>query len=211
MKSEFWLERWELGQTGWHNDSVHPGLQEHCERFGTASRVLVPLCGASLDVRWLTELPCVDSVVGVELSAIAIERLFADAGLNPEREQHGAFVLWKAGPISIVQGDFFAAPPALVGPVDAVWDRAAMIAIDPERRDEYAAKLKELAPGGHLLLNALVYDQSVNDGPPWALSAEEVVERFGPAETLSSKDALDDRWRERGHAWVRTELHYLTL
>lgn len=211
MEAAFWLERWENGQTGWHSDSVHPGLMAHREALGEPRRVLVPLCGASLDVGWLAEQLSVDEVVGIDLSPLAAARLFDEAGLSPHREERGAHTWWRAPGISVCVGDFFSAVPADVGAIDAVWDRAAMIAIDPARRLEYAQKLSSLAPGAPLLLNALVYDQALHDGPPWCLGSDEVRRLFGAIDTLTVTDVLDERWRERGHSWIRTELHLARL
>jgi thiopurine S-methyltransferase len=211
MDPAFWIARWESGQTGWHRDTVHDGLKGHFARLGSPKRVLVPLCGASLDVQWLARQSSVEAVIGIDLSPVAAARLFEEAGLIPEREVQGDHTWWRAENISLCVGDFFSAHPGDFCNIDAVWDRAAMIAIDPSTRSAYADKLRALAPGAQLLLNALVYDASLHDGPPWSLSSEQVRAFFSSVETLATTDSLDERWRERGHTWMHTELHLIGL
>ena len=77
MERDFWLERWEKGETGWHRDDVHPRLVEHWPALAlpTKSRVLVPLCGASLDMGWLARQG--HEVIGVELAQRALEAFLA--------------------------------------------------------------------------------------------------------------------------------------
>ena len=68
MRSEFWLERWRNGQTGWHQPQVNRWLAKHWPALGLASEcpVFVPLCGKSLDMAWLRALG--HRVIGVELA-----------------------------------------------------------------------------------------------------------------------------------------------
>ncbi|WP_353195035.1 hypothetical protein [Pectobacterium brasiliense] len=52
MDTDFWLQRWRDGQTGFHQDEVMPLLQKHWPvlQLPKAARVLVPLCGKTLDM-----------------------------------------------------------------------------------------------------------------------------------------------------------------
>ena len=76
--AEDWQERWREGRIGWHQSGGHPGLQRHWP--WTGRRVLVPLCGKAVDLRWLAERG--NAVVGVELSPLAVESFFAEQGLQ---------------------------------------------------------------------------------------------------------------------------------
>mgnify|MGYP000992455332 CR=1 FL=1 len=67
MDHGFWLERWRNGQIGFHNSEVNGMLLRHHAQLGAAARVLVPLCGKSLDMGWLAAQG--HEVVGIELSA----------------------------------------------------------------------------------------------------------------------------------------------
>lgn len=83
MVRSFWLQHWREGRTGFHQERVMPLLERHWAgpALPTASRVLVPLAGNSLDVIWLVEGG--HRVLGVELSALAVEQVFAENALQP--------------------------------------------------------------------------------------------------------------------------------
>lgn len=55
MNPEFWLNRWQRSELGWHEDEFNRHLAEHWPSLQLPSDapVLVPLCGKSLDILWL--------------------------------------------------------------------------------------------------------------------------------------------------------------
>mgnify|MGYP003529788041 CR=1 FL=1 len=52
MHHDFWHERWQTGQIGFHQSAVHPFLARWWPTLGIRAdaRVYVPLCGKSLDI-----------------------------------------------------------------------------------------------------------------------------------------------------------------
>ena len=72
MHPEFWLERWQQNQIGFHQARVNPYLQQFWPQLGIAQtgRVFVPLCGKSSDMLWLRAQG--HEVVGVEFSELAV-------------------------------------------------------------------------------------------------------------------------------------------
>jgi hypothetical protein len=128
MNHDFWLERWKLGQLGFHRDSPHPLLQRFWPELGVSGgRVLVPLCGKSTDLDWLAARN--HDVVGVEFVPQAVEDYFAERGLTPERELRESFPVAKNGRVCLVVGDFFAVHAGVTGVCDAAYDRGAWVAI----------------------------------------------------------------------------------
>ena len=86
MKPEYWLERWQEGRIGFHRADANPALLLHHQHvFGQTLRVLVPLCGKSLDLEWLVVHG--HEVVGIELSELAAQAFFAERGFTPSRKQ----------------------------------------------------------------------------------------------------------------------------
>jgi len=185
MNAEFWKVRWRESRTGWHRETVNPALD--LWDVPREAHVLVPLCGRSVDVGWLAERG--HRVTGVELSEVAIEEFFSNAGLKPTREDAGPFVRWTAGPITLMQGDFF----ALEGSFDALYDRAALIALP--QRAAYAQRLHQLVDGPGLLVT-IEYPQHEKDGPPFSVSHAEVEERFDV--TLLRETDISDEFKSRG-------------
>lgn len=170
MKAEFWLSKWALNETGFHQETTNDSLLAFWPslRAPSGGAILVPLCGKSLDMCWLAEQG--HAVVGIEVSPLACEAFFDGLKINPDMENAGAFRSYSAGPYRILQGDFFSATSADVGPVAAFYDRAALVAMPPEMQPAYARQLLNLLPPGAVgLVNCLEYPPEVMEGPPFSI------------------------------------------
>jgi len=174
MHHDFWHQRWQNQQIGFHLNEVNPFLLAHFQalKLQPGQRILVPLCGKTLDIHWLLTQGL--QVVGVELSALAVDALFAELNLVPEITQAGALKHYRTAQLAVFQGDFFALDQSLLGPVDAVYDRAALIALPNEMRRQYCQHLINLTHTAPQLLISFAYDQSLVPGPPFSVSQEEV-------------------------------------
>ncbi|MHC6224661.1 thiopurine S-methyltransferase [Pseudomonas sp. X10] len=179
MEPEFWHKRWADNQIGFHQPQVNAYLQNHWPSLGLApgSRVLVPLCGKSLDMIWLAAQGY--RVLGVELSERAVLDFFHEQGLEAEVFEHDAFTVWRSGEVELWCGDFFALQAGDVADCAALYDRAALIALPPAMRERYVGHLAQVLPAScDLLLVTLDYDQARLDGPPFAVSDGEVMRLF---------------------------------
>ncbi|HEY6641809.1 thiopurine S-methyltransferase [Povalibacter sp.] len=205
MKTDFWIERWQKREIGFHQRSINPYLQHHWPALGLApgTRVFVPLCGKSLDMHWLHDQG--HSVIGVEVAREAVADFFKEWGVQPRIAQAGAFERWQFGHIELWCGDFFDLSAADLGDVGAVFDRAALIALPETLRQAYAKKLREILPASSpVLLVTADYAQHEMPGPPFAVSDAEVRTLFDGSriELLEENDVTDvpdnQRFRERG-------------
>ena len=181
MEHQFWHEKWETGDTPFHEDDFHPFLNRHWPSLGVApgSKVFVPLCGKSRDMLWLLEQGY--EVLGAELSELAAQSFFDENGLAVQRSEAGSFVRYRSERAQILCGDFFSLTPALLDGVAAVYDRAALIALSPELRARYAAKMKTLLPvDTRLLLITITCQNGQISGPPFRVFNEEVRSLYGP-------------------------------
>lgn len=179
MESAFWQQRWADNQIGFHQAQVNPYLQKYWPTLGLApgSRVLVPLCGKSLDLAWLAGQGY--RVLGVELSRRAVEAFFREHGLQAEVQQRGAFEVWRCGDVELWCGDFFALQAEDVGDCAGLYDRAALIALPSQMRVAYMRLLSRLLPTGcQGLVVTLDYDQSLLGGPPFSVADEELRQGF---------------------------------
>jgi len=82
MQADFWQKRWERDQIGFHLAEVNPYLQQYWPALGLAAqtRVLVPLCGKSLDLIWLADQGF--EVLGIELAEKAVEDFFVSTSCS---------------------------------------------------------------------------------------------------------------------------------
>jgi thiopurine S-methyltransferase len=214
MQSEFWHDRWTQGQIGFHEGAPNRFLARFAERLGPVGRsVFVPLCGKTVDLDVLAARGL--RVTGCELVERAVEDYFREHNEHPTRAQHGAFSLVSSPTrsVRIAVGDVFAfANPD--GPFDAVYDRAALVALDPAVRARYAQTLAaSLVSGGVVLLVTMEHD--LGSGPPFSVSREDVDLAFSSdfaVEELACEDAADSRARfiERGATYARERAYLLT-
>ncbi len=209
MHEDFWQARWARDEIGFHLDEVNPYLLRYWSQLSAQSgeRVLVPLCGKTLDLRWLAAQGL--QVLGVELSRKAIEDFFAEQGLQPQIEEQGAFVRFRAEAIELWCGDFFALAAADVEPCHLFYDRAALIALPLEMRQRYAAHLQAILPQVcRGLLVTLDYPQEQMNGPPFAVPAEQVQAFYADgwdARLLAKEDVLGGIWRFLQRGLTRLE------
>lgn len=217
MKREFWLERWERAEIGFHQDEVNPYLRRFWPELQVArgSEVFVPLCGKSLDMVWLRGQGC--HVLGVELSPVAVQDFFREQRLKPERVSGGRFDNYLAGGYCLACGDFFDLRKADVAQVRAVYDRASLVALPPEMRARYAKHLAQILPvGTRILLVTFDYPQHEMAGPPFAVSEAEVRALYGEyaeIRRLARADVLEQnpRFRQRGLSRMEESIFLLTL
>lgn len=216
MNKAFWIERWEAGKIGFHRPKVHPMLATHWHRLGAegGSKVLVPLCGKTLDMIWLAEHEI--QVRGVELSAIAATDFFRENDLAVARSVEEPFEIQTAGDIEILIGDIFHLQPEHVAEVSAIYDRAALVALPPDMRKAYADHLKTVFNTNvSILLITLEYPQHEMDGPPFSVNNEQVhalfEDRFN-IELLEEKDVLNSHvpFMERGMTRLAERVYLLT-
>lgn len=197
-----WQERWREGRIGFHQQRYTQALVQYADELwgtGGLGRVLVPLCGKTLDMVYLRERA--DEVVGVEYVRQAVEEFFDERGLEPVIDA-GPPLRYRAGGYTLYVADFFDVTRADVGEIDAVFDRASLVALPPDVRPRYADHLRTLLPSGaRMLLVTFDYHQSRMNGPPFSVPPEEVDELFADGFALEQRgrrDVLDDNFRQRG-------------
>lgn len=178
MEHDFWRQRWAANQIGFHEKDGNKLLLRHFDaiELPEGARYFVPLCGKTGDIAKL--LIKGYRVVGVELVEDAIRQLFDELGVAPEITDVGLFKSYSAEDIEIFVGDVFALTAEILGPVDAVYDRAALVAFPAEMRKRYTAHLAEITNRARQMLITFEYDQSDMDGPPFNVHEDEVIDHY---------------------------------
>lgn len=185
MDASFWKDRWERGEIAFHEKQANQFLVKYFNKLSLAkgSRVFVPLCGKTLDIAWL--LAQGYRVAGAELSEIAVKQLFEGLGVEPKIAELGSVQRYRAQNIDIFLGDLFQVTCEMLGPVDAIYDRAALVALPKEMRDRYTEHLVQITENAPQLVIAYEYDQSVVNGPPFSVSQDEVRRHYTDSYNLT--------------------------
>ena len=203
IEREFWLDKWRQGDTPFHNDVAHAVLLRYWSALGVDARahVLVPLCGKSADLGWLRTQG--HRVLGVELSEIACRDFFIEHDIAYNERVVGKFRRFCAERLTLLAGDFFDLGGEQTRSVEAVYDRAALVALPGTLRRRYAERLCELLPpAAKMLVITVDYPQSAMAGPPFAVASCELSDLFAhrfELTLLDERDIIDTQQRFR--AW----------
>ncbi len=191
MEASFWHDKWQNNDIAFHEGAPHPLLTHYFDTLNlpTGSRVFLPLCGKTLDIGWL--LGKGYQVVGAELSDIAITQLFSDLGIEPEIAILNNHKHYYAENIDIYVGDVFDLSADIVGRIDAVYDRAALVALPDGLRERYTEQLMAVANKAPQLLITFAYDQTVLAGPPFSVTKTMIDGYYGEHYNVTLLEQVD--------------------
>lgn len=215
MEDNFWIERWREGQTHFHMERVTPLLQKYWPSLALpqGSRVLVPLCGKSLDMVWLAQQG--HQVLGIELSPLAVEQFFKENHLEATVHETAMGTHHVADNIEIICGDIFQVSGDTFAACSGVYDRAALVALPQTMRARYVQHVYgQLADDYRGLLLTLDYDQNQMAGPPFAVDEAQVQTLYdghSTATVLDQRDILEKepKFAERGLTRLDTVVYRL--
>ena len=141
MQHDFWHNKWQTNNIGFHLDQPHSLLTQYLSSLNLAknARIFVPLCGKSLDLAWLLDQGY--HVIGIDLSPVAIQDLMSNLGLNFKETQIGGLTYYQHAQIELFTGNFFELTADHLGKIDAIYDRAALIALPEQMLCVTASKI----------------------------------------------------------------------
>ena len=217
MNSEFWHERWEKNEIGFHQENINASLQKYWQSLNLDDneRVFVPLCGKSRDLLWIQSRG--HPVLGVEISPLGVETFFKENNLQASSVSDGKFIRWKCGTLEILCGDFFDLRASHLEGIAGVYDRASLVALPPEMREQYVKHFVSILPQDiRVLLLTLGYQQKKMQGPPFSVNEEEVNNLYGnnfKIMKLQEQEVLKDfpRFKERGLTNLTEKVFLLSM
>ena len=177
--NDFWLNCWENNAIGFHEGKPNQLMINQFHEFKKqlhSQRLFIPLCGKAIDIQWLISNGC--AIVGVELSEIAINALFEILNITPTITQLDLFKHYSAKNIDIYVGDIFDLSADIIGPINGIYDRAALVALPYETRTRYANHLIQITKSSPQLLITFDYDQNHMTGPPYSIPKKEVARLY---------------------------------
>jgi thiopurine S-methyltransferase len=191
---EFWINYWETDKVTWQAPVVSPWLERHLEKLVGIEEgpkvVFVPLCGKSLDMKYL--LDAGHTVIGADCSGIACTDFFSENNIpgyvretiaipsGQDNDDDDAIIVRHRStvvPLTLYEGDIFRLTREIIGgPVDCILDRAALVALPPSMiENQYLLLLASLLkrPGGKILL-ASVNELPFPKAPPHIYQPEQI-------------------------------------
>lgn len=208
MEKQFWLKKWEDNIIGFHKESPNQLLVNFIQNLELTpnARVLIPLCGKSLDIEYLISKDY--QVVGIELSEKAIIQLFQELNIIPKIKKLEKVIHYSTKNLDIFIGDIFDITIQMLGPIDAIYDRAALIALPIEMRINYTKHLVEISKNAPQLVITVEYNQDTVAGPPFSISTNELNDHYASfyrlecLESLSIPGGLKGKYKAQENVWL---------
>ena len=179
MEKQYWHDKWDSNEIGFHQDAAHPLLDSNFPslELPKSSHVFVPLCGKSPDMLRLRDMGY--RVSGLELSKVAVTAFFSENRLEYDTELEQDYERYTTEDLQVLCGDYFRLDARVLGQIDSVFDRASLVAMPPKMRSAYINILRTLmVSGGKILLIVLEYDQDEISPPPFSIKKEEVIHLY---------------------------------
>ena len=198
MDTEYWHRKWQADDIGFHQAEGNPLLHAYFKALSlpVGSRVFVPLCGKTRDIAWLLSQGY--RIAGVELSELAIQQLFSEIGLEPAVVTKGGMKHYSAADMDIFAGDIFQLTGKMLEPVDAVIDRAALVALPEDMRIRYAGHVAEVTGQAPQLLVTFEYDQTQMAGPPFSICDVEIRNHYQGTYQIAQLASVDVAGKLKG-------------
>ena len=163
--SEFWESRYSNDTTPWDLSGPTPTLVNLVEEgvLAPPARVILLGCGRGHDAVFLADRGFDVTAVDFAPSAAAeVRNLAAQEGV----------------PLTVLETDFFELPDTCDEAFDYVYEYTSYCAIRPERREEYVDLLYRILKPGGLLVGLFFPADGRSGGPPFAVSIDEIHQRF---------------------------------
>ncbi|XP_014452443.1 thiopurine S-methyltransferase [Alligator mississippiensis] len=221
VTEEEWLQKWEANNIGFHNEQGHPLLKKHLDLLlngRSGLRIFFPLCGKAVEMKWLADMG--HSVIGVEFSEQALKDFFVEQNLSysegsiPEISKAKVFKS-TSGNISLYCCSIYDLSSKIAGKFDGIWDRGALVAINPCDRERYANLMLSLMDKNcSYLLATVSYDPNKYKGPPFYVPEHEIESLFGKfceIKCLQMQDVFSERQKVWGLDYFLEVLYLLKI
>ena len=156
------------------------------------------------------------NVVGVELCPIACEAFYKKNNIPVSVTKMDHFTVYKSDKITLYAGDFFKLSKEILGGIDAVYDRAALIALPAELCQRYAGYLFKLIDLDTVIfLITIAYNQNEMNGPPFSVDEKEVTAlysgRFNIKQVYNKLvQAIPAHLQTKGLVQANEQVYYLS-
>ncbi|NP_001016410.1 thiopurine S-methyltransferase [Xenopus tropicalis] len=221
MSSNDWIDKWEKKNIGFHEKNIHVLLSEFVEEMVNKRaqiRIFFPLCGKAVDMKWLADMG--HSIVGVDVSEIGLKEFFEEQNISYVEETlpqiPGAKVFKStSGNISLYCCNIYDLSSSIIGKFSGIWDRGAMVAINPQERERYAKLILTLMENDcRYLLVTCAYNPKLFRGPPFYVSDATRESLLGPTcnvTFLKTIDSFTDTQKNWGLDYYEDNIYLVTF
>ncbi|XP_056374815.1 thiopurine S-methyltransferase isoform X2 [Hyla sarda] len=181
LSDDDWNKKWETRNIGFHVERVHPLLAEFLNEMQngrTKLSIFFPLCGKAVDMKWLADMG--HTIVGVDVSELGIKEFFTEQNILYTEEAvpeipGGKVFKSASGNISLYCCSIYNVSSSVIGKFDGIWDRGAMVAVNPRDRQRYTSVMLPLmAEDCRYLLVTCEYNPKLYKGPPFYVPESEL-------------------------------------
>ncbi len=203
MDANFWHERWEKNELGFHESEFNTLMVKHFNQLPNTSksRVFIPLCGKSLDMHWLLKQGF--KIVGCELSELAVTQFFEEMKITPTIAHEGSLKHFHYENIDIYAGDIFELSVSKIGKIDAIYDRGALVALPLEMRIRYCGHIRQITENAPQLVLTFEYDTTLLQGPPFAIFEDDLKLYYQSDYQINLVDRIELKDGLKGHSPVQ--------
>ena len=207
-----WEQSWNEGRIGFHLSNTNPSLVQYAHLLSDCHTLLVPLCGKTLDMHFLHQKG--HRIVGVELVPKAIMDFFSEWNVSPI--QHNNQYTYEK--ITLIESNIFAVEKSGIPPLHGIFDRAALVALPPHIRPQYAEHLLSLLPKKAKIL-LITYDMPhpQEEGPPFPVRKNDIPTLFQKATSVQLLEEIHNTAKEeprlalRGVEWSKEHIWLLEV
>lgn len=191
MEHHFWHTKWGKNEIGFHEPegNAHLVKYAHVLLEHDSPRVFVPLCGKTKDIAWLLSKEC--DVVGAELSELAVQQLFEELGVVPTITKTRHHLRYEHANLVVFVGDIFNLQSDDIGLITGIYDRAALVALPEQMRNQYSTHLSNITHNAPMLIVSFEYNQSEMAGPPFSVSQQTVKSLYSKTYTVNVLEQSD--------------------
>ncbi|XP_041356889.1 probable thiopurine S-methyltransferase [Gigantopelta aegis] len=220
MSVDDWKKRWDKEQTEFHLPKVHPMLEKHLGALvqgRSKLRFFIPLCGKSVDMRWLLEQG--HGVVGCEGVDKGCQEFLQENKMkytaSPMKSCEGTVYRSQCSPLTLYRCDVFDLRREDVGQFDCIWDRGSFVAIPVSKRKRYADIIVSLMkPDCRYLLDCFLLNNEQFAGPPFSCTENDINTFYGSycaVKKLDEKDAMTDLQRGWGISYFTDQVFLIRM
>lgn len=210
---KYWQQRYDTGDTYWMHTEAAAMLVKYYSRLnpeGQARKMLIPLCGKTLDLEWLSNQG-VPLVVGVDCLLSVLKEVCARSNRtwttkSVSGEGGSDFTLLERsdGKMKLFSGDILQFSPEVEGTFDAMWERGSLIILPPKDVKKYVKLLKRLLiPGGRILLESIEFDKDAIDPsttdfmpfPPFPYFLKDIKSLFEAERSVEFFESCPAKWK----------------